>query len=424
MRIAESDEGKGTFVRPNPKILHSVGVLRNRTIYLPDRLPEFPSRFSKGESTWRAEPATEKLCRERLHGHRYQWHMQPTASFKLPELIETEDALDELLTRPRAELIAFIKTVRSPLVILGAGGKMGPSLAVLARRTAESAGHKLEVIAVSRFSNDASRQWLEDRGVRTLSCDLYDADAVRQLPAADDVVFLVGHKFGTTQSPAITWAANTLVPARAAERYAQARIVALSTGNVYPHSPVARGGSLESDELTPLGEYANATVGRERVFEFFSRRNGTRIVLLRLFYAAEMRYGVLRDLADKVWAGKPIDVTNGHFNCIWQGDANEMAIRSFALVNSPPVAYNLTNSKGLFAREVATRLSEWMGKPALFSGTEGDTALLGNTTKLRAQLGDPPTPLDAMIRWTADWVKRGGRSLGKPTHFDVRDGRY
>jgi nucleoside-diphosphate-sugar epimerase len=244
------------------------------------------------------------------------------------------------------------------------------------------------------------------------------------LPSAEVVLFLVGHKFGTTQSPAITWAANTLVPVRVAERYAPARIVALSTGNVYPQSPVASGGSVESDPLTPLGEYANATVGRERIFEFYSNRNGTRIVLLRLFYAVELRYGVLRDLADKIWAGKPVDLTNGHFNCIWQGDANDMAIRSLALTRSPPAAYNLTCMEVLSARKVAARLGELMGRPAQFSATESETALLGNAAKLRARLGDPATPLEAMIRWTADWVKRGGRSLGKPTHFEVRDGRY
>ncbi len=351
-------------------------------------------------------------------------HMQTVASSDLPEVIETEGVLDELLTRPRAELVRFINSVRSPLVILGAGGKMGPTLAILARRAAEAAGHTLDVIAVSRFSDATARRWLEERGVQTVSCDLYDAEAARKLPAAEDVLFLVGHKFGTTQSPALTWAANTLVPARVAERYAQARIVALSTGNVYPHSPVAHGGSVESDPLTPLGEYANATVGRERIFEFYSHRNGTRIALLRLFYAVELRYGVLRDLADKIWVGKPIDLANGHFNCIWQGDANEMVIRSLALTSSPPAAYNLTCAEVLSVRKVATRLGELMGKPARFSGAENESALIGNIAGLRAQLGNPTTPLDTMLRWIADWVKRGGRSLGKPTHFDVRDGRY
>jgi nucleoside-diphosphate-sugar epimerase len=253
---------------------------------------------------------------------------------------------------------------------------------------------------------------------------LYDAAAVQKLPAAEHVIFLVGQKFGTTQSPAGTWAANTIVPARVAEYYSQARIVALSTGNVYPLSPVARGGSLESDPLTPLGEYANATVGRERIFEFYSQRNGTCIVLLRLFYAVELRYGVLRDLAEKIRTGQTLDLANGHFNCIWQGDANAMVIRSLALTSSPPTAYNLTSAEVFSVRHVATQLGEHLGRPAKFFGTESESALIGNTTKLRAQLGDPPMPLETMIRWTADWVKRGGRSLGKPTHFEVRDGRY
>ena len=207
--------------------------------------------------------------------------MKQAASLDQPEIIETEEALDEFLTRPRAELVQFIRSVRSPLVILGAGGKMGPTLAVLARRAAEAAGHKLDVIAVSRFSDAHARRWLEERGVQTSSRDLFDADQVLKLPPAEDVLFLVGQKFGTTRSPAGTWAANTIVPARVAGHYAQARIVALSTGNVYPLALVARGGSVESDPLTPLGEYANATVGRERIFEYYSQRNDTRIVLLR-----------------------------------------------------------------------------------------------------------------------------------------------
>jgi nucleoside-diphosphate-sugar epimerase len=350
--------------------------------------------------------------------------MKPTASPDLPDIIETEEALDEILTRPRAELIQFIKSVRSPLMILGAGGKMGPTLAVLARRAAESAGHKLAVIAVSRFSDANARRWLEERGVQTLSCDLLDADAARKLPPADDILYLVGQKFGTTQSPAATWAANTLVPARVAGHCAGSRIVALSTGNVYPLSPVARGGSAEADPLTPMGEYANAAVGRERIFEFFSQRNGTRVALLRLFYAVELRYGVLRDIAEKIWTAQPVDLTNGHFNCTWQGDANEMVIRSLALASSPAAAFNLTSAEIYSVRKVAERLGELLKKPVKFAGAESKTALTGNTSKLRSLLGDPPTPLATMLKWTADWVKRGGRNLGKPTHFEVRDGRY
>lgn len=349
-------------------------------------------------------------------------HNLPSA--RLPEVIENEETLDELLTRPRPALVQFMASVRSPLVILGAGGKMGPSLALLACRAAEAARHPLEIIAVSRFSDPIARRWLDDRGVQTLSCDLFDPGAVRKLPDAADVLYLVGQKFGTTQSPAGTWAANLLAPARIAERYPATRIVALSTGNVYPLSPVGRGGSMESDPLTPLGEYANATVGRERIFEFFSQKNSTAIVLVRLFYAIDLRYGVLRDLAELIWAGKPVDLTNGHFNCIWQGDANEMVIRSLALATTPAAAFNLTSAAVLSVRAVATRLGELLGRAVDFIGTESETALTGNTAKLRAQLGDPPTPLDTMLCWTADWVKRGGRNLGKPTHFEVRDGRY
>ena len=350
--------------------------------------------------------------------------MPSVAKADLPDVIETEQELDEFLTRPRLALIHFIKAVRSPLVILGAGGKMGPTLAVLARRAAEAAGHKLDMIAISRFSDVTARRWLEDRGVRTLSCDLYDATATRQLPDSENLLYLVGQKFGTTQSPSATWAANTVVPARVAERYATARIVALSTGNVYPLSPVACGGSVESDPLTPLGEYANATVGRERVFEFFSQRNGMPIVLLRLFYATDLRYGVLRDLADKISARRPLDVSNGHFNCIWQGDANEMVIRALALAAAPATAFNLSSREVFSVRQVAVRLGKLLEQAVEFTGAESETALIGNTSKLRALLGDPPTPLDAMLRWTAHWVKCGGRSLGKPTHFEVRDGRY
>lgn len=342
----------------------------------------------------------------------------------LPERIETEEALDEWLSRPRPELVRFIAQVRSPLVILGAGGKMGPSLAVLARRAAQAAGHRLDILAVSRFSNPQARRWLEAHEVRTLPCDLFDATSVRALPDSENVLFLVGQKFGTSENPSLTWATNTLVPARVAERYSGARIVALSTGNVYPPSPVAAGGSVETDPVTPLGEYANATVARERIFEFYSQRQSTPVVLLRLFYAVELRYGLLRDLADKVWSGQTVDLTTGHFNCIWQGDANEFVLRSLPLATVPAAAYNLTRPEVFSVRAVATRLGELTGKPVHFSGSESDTSLLGNAHKVRSRLGDPPTPLETMLRWTADWVRRGGRSLGKPTHFEVRDGRY
>ena len=342
----------------------------------------------------------------------------------LPQTIRTEDELDELLTRPRPELVQFIRELRSPLMILGAGGKMGPTLAVLARRAAKEAGHKLEIRAVSRFANSRAREWLEARGVSTLACDLLDRRAVRRLPGSENVLYLVGLKFGTAQNPAQTWAVNTLVPANVMEQYSRARIVGLSTGNVYPFTRVARGGSVESDPLTPVGEYGNAAVGRERLFEYFSQRNGTPVALLRLFYAVELRYGVLRDLADKIWTGQAVELANAGFNCIWQGDANEIVIRSLALATSPATAFNLTSPEIFRVRTIASRLGELLDRPVNFSGRESDICLTGNPSKLCAKLGNPATDLEPMLRWKAAWVKQGGRNLGKPTHFEARDGRY
>jgi nucleoside-diphosphate-sugar epimerase len=342
----------------------------------------------------------------------------------LPDRIDTEEQLNELLTRPRAALVEFIKTVPSPLLILGAGGKMGPTLAVLAKRAASTAGHPLEVIAVSRFSDPNARAWLEARQVRTIACDLLDAQAVRELPDADALLYCVGLKFGTAQDPAATWAMNTLVPARVLERYPQARIAALSTGNVYPLAETGKGGALETAPLTPRGEYANAAVGRERIFEFCSRAHRTPVTLLRLFYAVELRYGVLVDIAQKVRLGDGIELANGYFNCIWQGDANELALRALSLAAWPPSVWNLCRPETFSVRAVALRLGELLGRPAQFIGAEAPTALLGASARLCAALGEPSIPLDVMLRWIANWVKQGGRSLAKPTHFEVRDGNY
>jgi nucleoside-diphosphate-sugar epimerase len=342
----------------------------------------------------------------------------------LPDRIQTVEALDEIMTRPRSPLIEFIPTLSSPLVILGAGGKMGPTLAVLARRAADEAGHPLDVIAVSRFSDGQSRQWLEARGVKTLLCDLFDPAALRRLPDADNVIYLVGLKFGTAQNPAATWATNTLLPAYAAERYAKARIAALSTGNVYPLSPLASGGLPESAALTPLGEYANSGVARERLFEFFSAKYGTPITLVRLSYALDLRYGVLVDIARKVFAGQPVDVTMGYFNAIWQGDANDLILRSLSLASCPPMTLNVTGTQMISVRDAALRFGELLQRPVEIVGAEADTALLSDTARLVETLGAPLTPLDLVMRWTADWIASGGPLFDKPTHFEVRDGAY
>ncbi len=341
-----------------------------------------------------------------------------------PELIETEEQLDEMLTRPCAALVEFIKTLSSPLLILGAGGKMGPTLAVLARRAAETAGHRLDVVAVSRFGDAKSRLWLEERGVKTMSCDLLEEQAVARLPDAAQIIYLVGLKFGTAQNPAATWAINTIVPGRVAERFPRARIVALSTGNVYSPTEVHREGSLETDPRTPLGEYANAAVGRERIFEYYARSQNTPVALLRLFYAVELRYGVLVDIARKIQADEPVELANGYCNCIWQGDANDMILRALSLVEAPPSIWNLCRPEVFSVRAIASRLGELLGRTPQFARTESPTALLGNSAPLCAKLGQPSAPVETMLRWIAHWVKKGGRNLGRPTHFEVRDGNY
>lgn len=340
------------------------------------------------------------------------------------ESIHTEEQLENLLTRPSAVLQDFVRTLSSPLLILGAGGKMGPTLAVLAKRAAEAVHHPLEVITVSRFSDPSKVAWLSGHGIRTIACDLLDAVGVQRLPDAPNLIYLVGLKFGTAQNPATTWAMNTIVPTRVAERYYEARIVALSTGNVYPFSHVSGGGSLESDALTPIGEYANSAIARERLFEFHARAHGTSVALVRLFYAVELRYGVLVDIARKVHDQQPIELSNGHFNCIWQGDANDMVIRALALAGAPPTLWNLCRPETFSVRTVAARFGELLGRTPLLTGKEASTALLGNSGLLCSRLGTPAVALETMLRWIAEWVKRGGRDLGKPTHFETRDGRY
>ncbi len=341
----------------------------------------------------------------------------------LPAQIRTEAELDELMTRPSSALIDFIVSLHGPLLILGAGGKMGPSLAVLARRAVAAAGRGPEIVAVSRFSNADVRAWLEHHGVRTIAADLMDPGALARLPDADVLVYMIGSKFGTIGHPERTWAINAWLPTRVVARYPHTRIAALSTGNVYPMVPVVGSGSVETDPLVPRGEYANSCVGRERLLGFYARKADTPVVLIRLSYAFDLRYGVLVDVARKVYAGRPVDVTMGYANGIWQGDANEMILRSLKLAQSPAYALNLTGPR-FSIREVALRLAELMACPVTLVGQEAETAYLSDTTRLHQTLGKPPTPLEMVIRWTAHWIATGGRLLDKPTHFETRDGRY
>lgn len=338
--------------------------------------------------------------------------------------INDEDQLDQWLTTPSQALIEFMRQLRGDILILGAGGKMGPSLAVKARRAVTEAGSDCQVIAASRFSDSRSEQWLNDQGVCTHKVDLLDRASVEQLPEADNIIFLVGSKFGTSTNPSQTWMANTIVPANVLERFPRSRFVALSTGNVYPFSPIESGGSCETDPVGPIGEYAQAALGRERVFQHYSVANGTEVVLVRLNYAVDLRYGVLVDIATKVQSGTPIDLTCGYLNCVWQGDANDAILRSLALAASPSHVINLTGEETLSVRSIAEEFGKLLDKQVSFVGEEAPTALLSNSTETWRRLGTPEISTNTILQQTANWVSRDGRLLNKPTHFEVRNGAF
>lgn len=297
---------------------------------------------------------------------------------------------------------------------------MGPTLARMAAR----AGDSRRTIAVSRWSSPTAERALNDAGVETIRCDLLDRESVSRLPDAPNVVFMAGQKFGTTDAPAMTWAMNTLVPAHCAERYKSSRIVAFSTGNVYSLTPITSGGSREDDALGPVGEYAASCVGRERVFELFAERHGTRIAIVRLNYAIDLRYGVLVDLAFRVLHGEPISVDMGYVNVIWQGDANRVALECLPHAATPPFVVNVTGSDILSVRSLAEWFGARFGKSVTFTGSERPDALLSNTARLQSCFAPPEVTLDQMRDWVADWIEAGGALLGKPTKFEARDGKF
>lgn len=338
----------------------------------------------------------------------------------------SEDVLDELLSTPRNATAAALREAPGDIVVLGAGGKMGPTLARMAARAAEIAdgSSRRRVIAVSRFGSQTVRESLARHGVQTISADLLDAAAVARLPDAPNVIYMAGQKFGTSDAPSRTWMMNVVVPARCAERYASSRIVAFSTGNVYPLTPVASGGATESTETRPLGEYAASCLGRERVFEHYAATRGTRVAIARLNYAVDLRYGVLTDLAGQIRDGAPIPLAMGHVNVIWQGDANRVALELLPRASAPPFVLNVTGAETLSVRSLATELGDRLGIAPRFAGHEAADALLSNTARMREQFGHPEVSLDQMLDWVADWVRAKRPVLGKPTHFEVRDGAF
>jgi nucleoside-diphosphate-sugar epimerase len=301
---------------------------------------------------------------------------------------------------------------------------MGPTLARMARRALDDARRADRVIAVSRFSTPDAAHALRTAGVETVACDLLDRDAVRALPQAPNVIFLAGQKFGTAGAPALTWALNTLVPAIVAERYTGARIVALSTGNVYPLVPASSAGAREDLPPAPVGEYAASCLGRERLFENWSARTGTPVAIVRLNYAVELRYGVLVDIARKVQRGEPVDVTMGRVNVIWQGDACARILQCLPIASTPPLVLNVTGPESLSVRSIAQGLGTLLGRPPVLTGTEAPDALLSDASASVARFGPPAVSVGQMMAWIADWLARGGRTLDKPTHFEEREGRF
>ncbi len=338
--------------------------------------------------------------------------------------IETDAELEEILSHPSGADVAAIAHLDGDLLILGAGGKMGPSLARRARRAAQKGGVCKRIVAVARFSNDRLRESLASDGIEILVADLLHPGALSQLPDIPNVIFMAARKFGTTGSEDLTWAMNTYLPGLVAERYRASRIVVFSTGNVYPLRHAMQGGAVESTAVAPESEYAQSALGRERMFEYGSRQWGTPVAILRLNYAIDLRYGVLLDIGTAVFERRPIDLRMALVNVIWQGDANSICLRSFALCQSPPFFLNLTGPETLSVRYIAEEFGRRFCVQPTFSSEEMPTALLSNAAKAHQMFGYPTVTISEMIDWTAAWISSGGARLNKPTHFEVRDGKF
>lgn len=341
-----------------------------------------------------------------------------------PERILDDKQLEELLSRPTAETVDLFKRLEGDIMFLGIAGKIGPSLANMAKRACDEAGVRKRIIGVSRFSCEEEKKHIEDLGIEIFQGDLLERDFLESLPKVKNVFFLAGMKFGSEDNISLTWAMNSYLPALVAEHFKASTIVAYSTGCVYPLVPINSGGSKETDTPQPLGEYAQSCLGRERMFEYGSKKHNTSVVLIRLNYAVEPRYGVLVDIATKVKNKLPIDLSMGYFNVIWQGDANNQVLRSLDYTGSPAKILNITGQETLSVKIIAEGFGKIFGIKPIIVGEEAQTALLSNSMLAHELFGQSKLSIDKLLKWTAYWIEDEKKMLGKPTHFEVRDGKY
>lgn len=337
----------------------------------------------------------------------------------------TEEKLNEMLTAPSAKLIEDVKKIKGDIMVLGAGGKMGPTLCILAKNAIRAAGIEKKVIAVSRFSDPIALDYLHSNGVETISADLLDRDSLDALPEVENIIFMAGRKFGTDGGTEyLTWAMNATLPALVAYKFKKSNIVVFSSGNIYPIVPLAHGGCTEDEKVAPIGEYAQSVLARERAFEYAANTYGTKVFIYRLNFAVDLRYGVIFDCAKKIIDGTPISLTTPCFNFIWQGTANEIAIRGLLHCTSPMNIMNVTGPETVSIKKASEKLGAYLGKEPVFEGEEGNTAYLNNASKAMETFGYPEVSAETLIRWQAEYILDGGRTVDKPTHFEERKGSY
>lgn len=336
----------------------------------------------------------------------------------------TKAKLDELLCTPSDRLVSDLKKLDGDIMILGAGGKMGPTMSMLAVNAIKKGNINKKVYAVSRFSNESARKEMEDCGVNTISCDLENPSDIAKLPKVKNVVFMVGRKFGTDGGEALTWGMNAAVPVLVLEHLHESNFVVFSSGNVYDLPDACSGGSLETDKVRPIGEYTQSVLARERIFDYYAKKYGTKSLIFRLNYAIALEYGVIADIAKKVNENRPVELENACFNCIWQGDANEYALRSLLLVDNPPKRLNVSGPETIGVKSTALKLAKLLNKEVTFVGEPCNNAYLENTGECHKLMGYPNTSIDTMIEYQAQWILDGGEYINKPTHFEERRGSY